>query len=190
MKRAVILHGTNADSQSNWFPWLRAELESIGYEVWVPDLPGAERPNLARYNELLLGRGWDFQDNVLIGHSSGSLAALGLLQALPADVTVDRVYLLGAFTERLAEDPSWEALRELFEKPFDFKHIKQKAKEFIFIHADNDPYCPIEQARELQSKLDGEFIVMPGMGHFSAGLDPRFTKFPELLELIKEKTNA
>jgi uncharacterized protein len=187
MKRALILHGTKVDHTANWFPWLKGELENLGYEVWVPDLPHAERPNISRYNEFLLDQGWDFSDNLVIGHSSGSLAALGLLEALPDDVRAGNVFLLGSFAERLADDPAWPILKELFEKPFDFARIKRKAAKFMFMHSDNDPYCPLDQAKELHGKLGGEFILMPGMGHFSAELDPKFKEFPELLELIKKE---
>lgn len=187
MKRAVILHGTKGDHTENWFPWLKNELEKLGYEVWVPDLPHADRPNMSRYNEFLLSQGWDFQDNLIVGHSSGSVAILGLLQALPETAKVNTAILVGSFTERLAKDPSWDMLTELFYKPFDFESIKKKAGQFIFVHSDNDPFCPLEQAQELHAKLGGEFVLMPGMGHFTMKLDQRFDKFPELLQLIKQK---
>lgn len=190
MKRAVILHGTNADHSSNWFPWLKRQLEELGVEVWVPDLPSADRPSVARYNAFLLNQGWDFQDNLVIGHSSGSVAILGLLQALPKDTKIGTAVLVGSFTKRLSESPSWEMLQELFEKPFDFEAIKQKAGHFVFVHSDDDPYCPIAQAKELHAKLGGEFVQMSEMGHFSQKLDPKFDKFPELLDVIKGKVTA
>jgi hypothetical protein len=185
--KVVILHGTNADHTSNWFPWLKAELEKQGHEVWVPDLPHAERPNMKRYQEFLLGQDWDFNNNVVLGHSSGSVAILGLLQVLPKDIKINVAILVGAFTERLAEDPSWEMLRELFDKPFDYEAIKKKCEQFIFIHSEDDPYCPLEQAEFLADKLHGSLKIFHGMGHFSAGLDGRFTQFPELLKILNEE---
>lgn len=187
MKKAVILHGTNSDHTSNWFPWLKGELEKLGYEVWVPDLPVNGRPSTKRYNEFLLSQGWDFSNNLIIGHSSGAVAILGLLQALPEGTKINTAILAGAFTKRLSQDPSWEMLSGLFDKPFDFESIKQKAKHFIFIHSEDDPYCPIEQAEELHDKIGGEFIRFEGMKHFGVKLDSRFTKFPELLDIIKQK---
>jgi predicted alpha/beta hydrolase family esterase len=187
MKRAVILHGTNADHTQNWFPWTKQELEKLGYEVWVPDLPGADHPNLDTYIPFLKEQDWDFNDNLVIGHSSGAVTILGLLQALQKGVKIDAAILVGAFTQRLADDPSWEMLRGLFSKPFDYKAIKQKAKRFIFIHSPDDPYCPIEDARWLCKQVGGEFIEIPGSKHFSVNLDPRFNKFPELIDLIKQK---
>lgn len=179
-----MLHGTNANHTHNWFPWLKTELQKRGYTVWVPDLPGADRPNIERYNSFLLGSNWDFNDNLVIGHSSGAVAILGLLSELPPDTKIGTAIFAGAFTKRLSESPSWGMLRELFEKPFDFEAIKQKADKLIFVHSEDDPYCPIEQAEYLCQQLDGEFVRLNGLGHFTYGLDKRFKKFPELLEII------
>lgn len=183
----LILHGTNASSKDHWFPWLKSELENLGHEVWAPDLPGADRPNPSRYNEFLLSQGWDFEDCVIIGHSSGSVAILSLLEALPQSVKINAAILVGAFNEGMIKSHRWEALKEIFEKPFDYELIKQKSGKFIFVHSKDDPNCPIEQAEDVCKKLDGEMIRFDGMGHFIIHQDPRFDKFPELLEIIKTK---
>lgn len=185
--RFLVLHGTGSSSKGNWFPWLKSELESLGHEVWVPDLPDADRPNIQKYNELVLNSGWDFNDCVVIGHSSGAVALLGLLQALPEGVRINTAVFAGVFTKRLSESPSWEMLRELFKKPFDFEAIKQKADKFIFVHSGDDPICDINEAKSLHAKIGGKFVELNGKGHFITRLDPSMTEFPELLEVIKTK---
>jgi predicted alpha/beta hydrolase family esterase len=183
MKNALILHGTDGNSQQNWFDWLRQELEERNWQVWVPNLPDASTPNIERYNTFLLKENtWEFNnESVLIGHSSGAVAILGLLQVLPGDVNVSTCYLVGAFKD----DLNWEALKGLFTKPFDFAKIKTKADKFSFIHSDNDPYCPLEHAQFLAHELDGELIVQPGQKHFSIGsAGEQYAQFPFLLRKI------
>ncbi len=185
MKNALILHGTDATPNDHWFPWLKEELEADGYKVWVPDLPQANKPNIKRYNDFLLSRKDFVFDNetVMIGHSSGAVAILGLLQELPDDVVIKKAILVGAFRNN---DLGWNSLGELFEKPFDFEKIKHHAKQITFIHSNNDPFIPLEQAEFLAEKVDGELIILEGQGHFNTGSDPKFTKFPYLLEVLKD----
>lgn len=183
MKNALILHGTSGYPQENWFDWLRQELESRQWKVWVPQLPRAEKPSIKRYNEFLLSEeDWEFNsETVIIGHSSGAVAILGLLQDLPEDIKIDRCYLVGVFKD----DLGWDKLDELFETPFDFEKIKNKSNKFTFIHSDDDPYCPLEHAEYLSEKLNGELIVKPGQKHFSTGsAGDLYNTFPFLLNLI------
>lgn len=183
--KALILHGTGNNHAGNWFPWLKTELENLGYEVWVPDLPKSNRPNIERYNKFLLGEEWDFNDNLIIGHSSGAVEVLALLEALPDNIKVNTAIMVSVFEG----DLGWEDLKNLDGLKFDFEKIRSKAKQFIVIHSDDDPHCPPEGAKRIASKLGAEFKLFHGMKHFSEHTDSRFTKFPELLKIIKEKFN-
>lgn len=182
MKNALILHGTGNNPHGNWFPWLKDELEKKGYLVWVPNLPNSAKPNTKNYNDFILGNTrWSFNEkSILIGHSSGAVAMLGLLQELPEGTTVDTCIFVSAFKDNLGS----EEFNGLFEKPFDFERIKTKAKKFIFIHSDNDPYCPLEHAKFLAKKLGGELIIKKGQGHFNLEHGPEYKEFPFLLELV------
>lgn len=181
-KKAVILHGTNSTSQNGWFPYVKSELEKLGYKVWVPDLPGADAPNIERYNQFLLDSDWDFNDNLIIGHSSGSVGILGLLQALPEGLKTGTAILVGTFRGDLGR----EDLKGV-DVEFDFDKIKTKADKFIVVHSDNDPYCPLDGAKWIVKKLQAELILIPGGQHFSSHIDPRYKRFPKLIEIIKQK---
>lgn len=181
----VILHGTSASHQSNWFPWLKSKLEAEGHEVWVPDLPDPDHPNIAKYNKFFKEQAYDFSDSVIIGHSSGSVAIGGLLQELPDGDDINTAILLGTFRG----DLGWDALHGV-DITFDYQKIKTKAKRFIVIHSDNDPHCPLDGAKWIAKQLDAEFILLPGKQHFSKSIDPTFDNFPELLDIIHEKVTT
>jgi predicted alpha/beta hydrolase family esterase len=186
-KRAVILHGTSSTPASNWFPWLEAELEKRGYDVWVPQLPDADEPNARKYTDFLLAADWDFQDNLLIGHSSGAVEILHLLQRLPDNISVKTAVLAAVFSKELADEPEWKQLKGLFEEPFDFAKIKTKAQKFLFVHGADDPWCDPKQAQDLAQNLDSEYITIERGQHFSTALDPSFTEFPQLISLLDER---
>lgn len=187
MKKALLLHGTKGTSQSNWFPWLTQQLEKDGYTVWSPDLPMADKPNIQRYNQFISdNKQFSIdKDTIIIGHSSGAVAILGLLQALPEHTVVSACYLVGSFKDDLGRN----SLKELFTQPFNFDVIKSKSRLWYFIHSDNDPYCPLEHAEYLQQHIGGDLLILPGQKHFSINTHgEEYRQFPYLYHLIASDT--
>ncbi|MDO8265407.1 MAG: alpha/beta hydrolase [Candidatus Saccharibacteria bacterium] len=184
MKRFLILHGIDGSPDSNWFMWLKGVLIGKGYEVWLPQLPDSHKPNTEKYNKFLLSnKKFKFdEDTVIIGHSAGAVEILSLLQELPKNTKVAGAILVSAFIDNL----NWDALDELFINPLDFEKIKSHCSKFVFVHSDNDPYCPLQQAEFLTEKTDGELIIFEGQGHFNLELGPQYKKFPEIIEIINK----
>lgn len=181
MKNVLILHGTGGNSQSNWFPWLKAELEARGIKVWVPDLPLSEKPNIERYKQYIF-ENWQFnKDSIVIGHSSGAVAALGILQYLPVELQIDKAVLVAGFSDNLGQDD----LNELFARPLEFEKIRRHCKKFVLIHTDNDPSVPLAHGQFLSSQLGGELVVLDGQKHFNVStMGISYLKFPQILEYI------
>lgn len=183
MKRAVILHGTDGNPAANWFPWLRSELKSAGYEVWVPELPENHTPNRENYNNFLFGSGRDFSDNLVIGHSSGAVSVLNLL-ADNRCPKIDVGILVGAWAKMDETDLDHEQFKDLFPSTgFDFEKIRQNTKKLIYIHGDNDPYCPLDQAKWLAEQTKSEIVIIPNGHHLGSVREP---EFPELIKLLKK----
>lgn len=186
-KRAVILHGTDGHPEEHWFPWLKSLLEQSGYEVYVPLLPGNHTPNRITYERFLQKSGWDYTDNLIVGHSSGATTALNLLSSdwFPDASTV---ILAGTFlNQKLTKDAEWVQpgqFDNLFLDNYDAPAIKKRANAFYFVHGSNDPYCDIDDARKLCKELNGTFIVIPNGHHL--GSSSGLTELPELAKQLRQ----
>ncbi len=182
MKKAALLHGTDGTPQSAWLPWLKKELEKAGYEVWVPALPNNHTPNRQVYNDFLLGNDWDFTDNIIIGHSSGAVSVLNLL-ADKRCPKINTAVMVGAWAHMDGTELDFAQFKDTFPpNGFDFTTIINKAKILLFIHGDNDPYCPLEQAKLLAQNTKSDIVIIPNGGHLNR--DAGYDEFPELLEIL------
>lgn len=182
MSKYLILHGTDASPSSNWFMWLKGVLIGKGHEVWLPQLPASEQPNTKTYTDFILSNDQFVTDGetTLIGHSSGAVEILYLMQHLPDESAVQAVVLVSAFKDNLDQ----QNLAGLFTEPLDFPKIKDTCQNITFIHSDDDPYVPLEHATYLAEQTDGELIVFEKQGHFNTELGPHYKQFPELLQFI------
>ena len=188
MKRAVLLHGTDGSPNDHWFPWLKNELKENGYEVFAPTLPENHTPNHGIYDDFLKNSSWDFNDNLLVGHSSGTTTILNLLMAdwFPK---VKASVMVGTFlNEKLTKTADWYEAGQfdgLFVQEFDIEKLKRKCPEFIFVHGDNDHACDYGDAMDFCQKLDGDFITIKNGAHLSGGSG--VSEIPHIIEKLNEK---
>ena len=84
--RVVVLHGAHGDPDTNWFPWLNAELESAGIEVLRPRFPTPQGQSLQAWSEIYDRAVAPLAPipTILVGHSLGATMFATCREGWPA----------------------------------------------------------------------------------------------------------
>lgn len=176
IKNILILPGWQCDPNSNWYPWLKTELEKIGYQVFLPQLPTMETnfPDLETQLEFIKNNFNIGEDTIIIGHSLGGVLALRLAERYK----FSKMILISAwdFDDLTSEH------QKFWSNKIDHQSIKNNVSDITCITSDNDPYFSTFQTQEMAKRLDAKFILIKNAGHFtkSSGV----TQIPEILKLI------
>jgi predicted alpha/beta hydrolase family esterase len=127
-----------------------------------------------------LSNGTFTEDTVIIGHSAGAQVILSVLENI--DVKVKQAILVSGYAKTLRKDMQSEKNED---EP-DWNAIRDKAREFVFINSDNDPWgCDDKQGKIMQDNLGGKLIIRHD-GHMGSTTHHQpYKEFPLLLELIK-----
>jgi predicted alpha/beta hydrolase family esterase len=183
MTNVFIFHGTEGYPEENWFPWLKAQLETKGIEVIVPQFPSP--PVVASKISEWFGvldqyKGQIGEETILIGHSLGGVFTLRVLEKL--ETPVKAAFLTGT---PIGVRPILNYDRDGGFSGFDFNWplIKQNAKHFVVFQSDDDPYVSLGNGKELAKNLGVELSFIPNAGHFNKKAG--YTKFPQLLEKLE-----
>ncbi|KAH8551780.1 putative hydrolase RBBP9-like protein [Umbelopsis sp. PMI_123] len=117
----------------------------IGREsVWIPFLE----------SELLVG-----VNDVIIGHSTGAIAALRYAETHK----VKGIVLVGAYHTDLGDPDEVEA--EYFSHPFDYAAIRRNCTFIIQYASPNDEFVPITEQRFVAGQLKPEYYEITTRGH-------------------------
>lgn len=167
----VIFHSYGTSPLANFYPWLKKELESRGYKVQAPLLPHSSKTGFSEKDEVKAISKVKFDKNtVVIGHSLGAVVALKALEL--KNCFIKKLVLVGGFVEPKFKDKP-RPFANQYNWKFDFKKIKNSAKEIKIIHDVDDPIIPLNQALKIQLKLNGELIKEKAAGaHFTAKKEP------------------
>ncbi|HRI05686.1 MAG TPA: alpha/beta hydrolase [Candidatus Dojkabacteria bacterium] len=180
MKNFFIIHGTDGHSQENWFPWMKQQLESRGYECIVPDFPCEDGHQLSKwYGEMDKYKDNITEETIFIAHSRGVSFILNLLTDF--NYKIDSLYMIGGFIDYLWQKPNTPPT-SFFAKPFDYMKIKKQCSRFVNYQSDNDPYIPVEHGKKVSDVLNARYEFIPNAGHFNTAAG--YTAFDVLLDDI------
>jgi uncharacterized protein len=185
MKKVVIIHCWEGYPNYCWYPWMKKELESRGFEVSVPEMPETKMPKLAQWLPKLEETIGSPDENLyLVGHSLGCITILRYLESLKEGEKIGGVVFVAGFTDNLG----YEEIKTFFEAPIDFEKAKKHCPKFVAIHSDNDPYVALKNGDIFKEKLCAKVIIKHNMGHFSGKIEGEESciKLPDAVEAVEK----
>ena len=174
MKNALILQGWYQKPASNWYPWLKKELEAKDFNVLLPDLPTVhtDLPDWKKIEAAIIKLDVINDQTLIIGHSLGCLMALRLAQKH----TFRKMILVSGWD---FNDLTQE--HQLFwQSPLDHPKIKQNVKDIVCVSSDNDPYFTYFTNEQMSQRLGAKSVKVIGAGHFTDKFG--ISELPQILE--------
>ena len=182
MIKIVFIPGNGGSSvNDNWFPSLKKDLEKYGLAVVSSEFPDADLARESYWIPFLKDELKVDENTILVGHSSGAIAAARFAEQYPILGSV----LIGTYHTDLNMES--ERLSGYFTRPWDWKKISGNQKWTIIYASQDDPWIPIDQPRHIYKNLQCEYHEYTDQGHF--GGDYFKPTFPELTTAILRKIN-
>lgn len=170
--------GGDINAPDGWFPYLKQELEKMGLIVISQNFPDPIYARKQYWLPFLEKLGAD-QNTILIGHSSGAVAAMRYAEdhLLFGTILVAACHTdLGMASERISG---------YYDTPWQWEKIKSNQQWIVQFHSIDDPLIPIEEARYVHQKLDTEYIEDTDEQHY--GYPVSKLEFPEIIDIIRQK---
>lgn len=170
--------GGDVNDPGGWFPYVKRELQKLGLEVISQNFPDPKKARAKYWLPFITKLGGD-KNTILIGHSSGAVAALRYAEKnkILGSVLVSACYTdLGEASEKISG---------YYDHPWGWDKIKQNQSFIIQFHSTDDPFIPIEQAHFIHQQTNSGYHEFTDQQHF--GYPNPKTEFPEIVSEIKKK---
>ena len=178
--KAIIIPGNGGGTpKDNWFPYIKKELEKVGIKVIAEQFPD---PILARekyWLPFIKKLGAD-EKTILIGHSSGAVAALRFAEK---NEILGSVLVGACYTDLGLEE---EKKSGYYNRPWNWKKIKSNQLWIVLFASADDPFIPIREARHINKNLEPLYFEYKNEGHFGSSEKPK-KEFPKIVKIIKSK---
>lgn len=179
MKVIFIPGNGGGGPNDNWFPYLKEKFESLGIQVIASEFPDNIIARESSWIPFLKNVLKADEQSILIGHSSGAIAAMRYAEKNKILGSV----LVASYHTDLGMANEVES--EYFNRPWDWEAIKRNQQWIVQFASLNDPWIPIQEARFVHEQLKSEYHESFHDGHFGGNVEK--LDFPELLESVKAK---
>jgi predicted alpha/beta hydrolase family esterase len=187
MKTFYIIHRWGGTPESDWYPWLKVELEKLRHEVFVLPMPNADVPVISEWMHFLKENvGVPDENTLFIGHSIGCQTIMRYFETLPENSKVGgTLFVAGWFKlDNLEDQESEKIAMPWIETPIDFEKVKNVCPNISVLLSSDEPYGYVEENKKVfEEKLSAEVIVLPNRGHFTE--EDGILKIPEILDYLK-----
>jgi predicted alpha/beta hydrolase family esterase len=174
--KAILIHGNGGCTAADiWLPWLERELTALGLDVINQTFPDNVKARAKFWLPHLEALGAD-ANTILIGHSSGAVAAMRFAETHRLLGSV----LVGVCHTDLGD--SLEAASGYYDTEWRWSRIRDHQQWIAIYNSTDDPHIPIAEPRFVAAQLRCSYFELANRGHF---VDDR--KFPEIVDLVRRK---
>jgi leucyl-tRNA synthetase len=185
-QKVLLIHGFEASGNANWLPWMKAELEARGFEVFAPTMSTSEHPDLEQWmKELMPFMQQLGEDDIIVAHSLGGKAALHLVER--TGKKIGSLFIVASAIGQIEQrdwqrfEQEWmgsdvEKLKAFWSVPYDWNKILPLVERKHIVYSDDDP----ELRPYMNAAIPAGWYkqVWHGFRHFTK------KEIPELLDLV------
>lgn len=177
--RAVIVPGNGGGgdiSCANWYGWVHKKLNQMNnVECILQNMPDPYEAKESIWIPFMLNELKCNEDTVIIGHSTGSAAAMRLAE----EHKVRGLILVSAYVSDIGD--ANEKASGYFNRPWQWDKIKANAGFIVQFGSTDDPFLPWSEQEQVATGLSCELKKYEDRGHFQN------SHFPELIAVVKKK---
>lgn len=173
--KAILIHGNGGCTAGDiWLPWLERQLIALGLDVINQTFPDNIKARAHIWLPHLETLGAD-EHTILIGHSSGAVAALRYAETHRLLGSI----LVGVCHTDLG-DP-FERASGYYDAEWQWQRIRDHQQWIAIYNSTDDPHIPIAEPRFVAAQLRCSYFEFTNRGHFGA------SQFPEIVDLVRRK---
>ena len=179
MLKAILIHGNGGGTADDlWFPAVERGLADLGLEVINRTFPDSVKARARYWLPFIDELGAD-ENTILIGHSSGAVAAMRYAET---HRLLGSVLISACHTD--LGDPG-ERASGYYSSPWQWEAIRRNQLWIGQFHSADDPLVPVSEARHVAAKLRCSYFELNGRGHF---VDD--AAFPEVIEFVHARISG
>ncbi|MEO6238734.1 MAG: alpha/beta hydrolase [Vicinamibacterales bacterium] len=158
--KVILIHGNGGSTAADcWYPRVEQECAALGLTVVNQAFPDNVKARARFWLPHLEDLGAD-ENTILIGHSSGAVAAMRYAETHRLLGSI----LVGVCHTDLGD--SGEAESGYYNQPWQWPLIRKHQQWIAIYHSRDDPLVPVQEARFVAARLKCSYFEFRDRGHF------------------------